>query len=95
MSGEYDLEVLVKVAKEVIVRECDLESPIKIIEFRRKIQLWVDLGIVHCEKRNNPNDLFEEEFHYSLTEDGEKYYNSLQPSNKQRQSDSEQQDSRD
>ncbi len=72
-SKERNLEVLLKVGKEKIVRECDLSCPVEILEFRKKVQYWIDLGFVHSEMRNNPNDLFEEELHYSLTEEGEKY----------------------
>ncbi|VVB83145.1 Uncharacterised protein [uncultured archaeon] len=72
-------EVLSKIAREKIVRECDLSGNAGIIEFRKKVQPLIVGGIVHSEIRQNPNDLFEEEFHYSLTEYGEEYYRSLNP----------------
>ncbi|MEK6913041.1 MAG: hypothetical protein AABW47_00010 [Nanoarchaeota archaeon] len=76
---EGDLEVLLKVKREKIVRECDLSSYAEILEFRKKVQYWIGVGFVHSEKRSNPSDPFEEEFHYSPTEEGEKYLKSLQP----------------
>ena len=75
-------EILQKIFREKIVRECDLDSPKEIVEFRKKVQPLINSGIVHGETRNNPNDLFEEEYHYSLTDYGEKYYKSLQPAKK-------------
>jgi len=72
-------EILSKIAREKIVRECDLPGNAGIIEFRKKVQPLIGLGIVHSEIRQNPNDLFEEEFHYSLTSIGEEYYKSLNP----------------
>jgi hypothetical protein len=74
--GEESL--LIKVGTENFVRECDFSSKAEIRKFRIESQPWIDAGMIYRRW-----DAREEQFHYSLTEDGREVYNYLKPTHKQ------------
>jgi hypothetical protein len=82
-----DDRIILRIGAEHFVREEDFSSEEEVQIFRRESKPGIDAGMIN--KRWLP---FEEMFHYSLTADGEKYYRykSLQPAEKQSQSNREQ-----
>ena len=71
-------EVLDKVARERVVRECDL-TPTEILKFRKKANPWVNGGMINKTMGRNPDYPIEEILYYFLTDLGKEYYNNLNP----------------
>jgi hypothetical protein len=59
------LNILIRLENERIIRDCNI-SEIEIEEIKNLISL----GIVAKEKRKDPDEPTEDEFYYSLTEEG-------------------------